>query len=99
MLSRYRSLQHYIKSSREWEKKQYTPNKFGMVNKTLVSVWLFLLMTPTVSLFTLSTLFAEPRLDKEKAMVPHSSTLAWKIPWMEESGGLQSMGSLRVGHD
>ena len=35
----------------------------------------------------------------EKAMAPHSSTLAWKIPWTEESGGLQSMGSLRVGHD
>ena len=32
-------------------------------------------------------------------MAPHSSTLAWKIPWMEEPGGLQSMGSLRVGHD
>ena len=35
----------------------------------------------------------------EKAMAPHSSTLAWKIPWMEESGGLQSMGSQRVKHD
>ena len=35
----------------------------------------------------------------EKAMAPHSSTLAWKIPWMEEPDGLQSMGSLRVGHD
>ena len=35
----------------------------------------------------------------EKAMAPHSSTLAWKIPRMEESSGLQSMGSLRVGHD
>ena len=34
----------------------------------------------------------------EKAMA-HSSTLAWKIPWMEEPGRLQSMGSLRVGHD
>ena len=32
-------------------------------------------------------------------MAPHSSTLAWKIPWMEELGRLQSMGSLRVGHD
>ena len=32
-------------------------------------------------------------------LTPHSSTLAWKIPWMEEPGGLQSMGSLRVGHD
>ena len=35
----------------------------------------------------------------EKEMAPHSSSLAWKIPWMEEPGGLQSMGSLRVGHD
>ena len=35
----------------------------------------------------------------EKAMAPHSSTLAWKIPWMEEPGKLQSMGSLTVGHD
>ena len=32
-------------------------------------------------------------------MATHSSTLAWKIPWMEEPGRLQSMGSLRVGHD
>ena len=35
----------------------------------------------------------------EKAMAPHSSTLAWKIPWTKEPGRLQSMGSLRVGHD
>ena len=35
----------------------------------------------------------------EKAMAPHSSTLAWKIPWMEEPGRLQSMGSLRVRYD
>ena len=34
-----------------------------------------------------------------KAMAPHSSTLAWEIPWAEEPGGLQSMGSLRVGYD
>ena len=32
-------------------------------------------------------------------MAPHSSTLAWKIPWTEEPGGLQSMGLQRVGHD
>ena len=32
-------------------------------------------------------------------MAPHSSTLAWRIPWTEEPGGLQSLGSLRVGHD
>ena len=35
----------------------------------------------------------------EKAMATHSSTLVWKIPWTEEPGRLQSMGSLRVGHD
>ena len=35
----------------------------------------------------------------EKVMAPHSSTLAWKIPWTEEPGRLQSMGSLRVRHD
>ena len=35
----------------------------------------------------------------ENAMAPHSSTLAWKIPWTEEPGRLQSMGSLQVGHD
>ena len=35
----------------------------------------------------------------EKAMAPHSSTLAWKIPWTEEPGRLQSMGSLGVEHD
>ena len=35
----------------------------------------------------------------EKAMAPHSSTLAWKIPWTEEPGRPQFMGSLRVGHD
>ena len=35
----------------------------------------------------------------EKAMAPHSSTLAWKIPWMEEPVRLWSVGSLRVGHD
>ena len=37
--------------------------------------------------------------DSEKAMAPHSCTLAWKIPWTEEPGGLQSMGLLGVGHD
>ena len=35
----------------------------------------------------------------EKALAPHSSTLAWKIPWTEEPSGLQSMRSLRVRHN
>ena len=42
-----------------------------------------------------------PGLEKalEKEMATHSGTLAWKIPWMEEPGGLQSMGSQRLRHD
>ena len=50
-------------------------------------------LTPTPIFFVTS------RVVSEKAMAPHSSTLAWKIPWIEEPGGLQFMGSLRVGHD
>ena len=39
-----------------------------------------------------------PLCSSEKAMAPHSSILAWTIPWMEEPGRLQSMGSLGVRH-
>ena len=46
-----------------------------------------------------SKLFIHSIIIAEKAMATHSSTLAWKIPWMEEPGRLQSMGSLRVGYD
>ena len=35
----------------------------------------------------------------EKGLTTHSSILAWRVPWTEETGGLQSMGSQRVGHD
>ena len=44
-------------------------------------------------------LIASQSVHPEKAMAPHSSTLAWKIPWMEEPAELQFMGSHRVGHD
>ena len=44
-------------------------------------------------------IIGELGLKSEKAMAPHSSTLAWKIPWTEEPGGLWSMGSLRVRHN
>ena len=52
---------------------------------------------PQLSLSLLCFAWSIKRL--EKAMAPHSSALAWKIPWTEEPGRLQSMGSLRVGHD
>ena len=43
--------------------------------------------------------FPAIRTSMEKAMAPHSGTPAWRIPWTEEPGRLQSMGLLRVGHD
>ena len=47
----------------------------------------------------IAQLVKNPPAMQEKAMAAHSSTLAWKIPWTEEPGGLQSMGSLRVKHN
>ena len=52
---------------------------------------------PTVRETWVQSLGQEDPLEKE--MATHSSTLAWKIPWTEEHSRLQSMGSLRVGHD
>ena len=52
---------------------------------------------PTMRETRVQSLGQEDPLEKE--MAPHSSTLAWKIPWTEEHGRLQSMGSQRVGHD
>ena len=52
---------------------------------------------PTMWETQLQSLVWEDLLEKE--MAPHSSTLAWKIPWTVEPGRLQSMGSQRVGHD
>ena len=52
---------------------------------------------PTMQKTRVQSLGQEESLEKE--MATRSSTLAWKIPWMEEPGGLQSMGSQRVRHD
>ena len=52
---------------------------------------------PTMQETQIQSLGWEDPLEKE--MATHSSILAWRIPWMEETGGLQSMGSQRVGHD
>ena len=52
---------------------------------------------PTMPETRVQSLGQEDPLEKE--MAPHSSILAWKIPWTEEPGGLQSMGLQRVGHD
>ena len=50
-------------------------------------------------LFILFSFITVQHMELEKAMAAHSSTLAWKIPWTEEPGRLQSMGSHRVGHN
>ena len=52
---------------------------------------------PTMQETWVQSLGQEDPLEKE--MAPHSSTLAWKIPWTEKPGRLQSMGLQRVGHD
>ena len=52
---------------------------------------------PTMSETQVQSLGREDPLEKD--MATHSSILAWKIPWTEEPGGLQSMGLQRVGHD
>ena len=52
---------------------------------------------PTVQEIRVQFLGWEDLLEKE--MAPHSSTVAWEIPWTEEPGGLQFTGSQRVGHD
>ena len=52
---------------------------------------------PTIQETRVQSLGREDLLEKE--MATHSSTLAWKIPWTEKPGRLQSMGSQRVGHD
>ena len=60
--------------------------------------WLFMLVS--IFAFLSIYIFLPPSLfHMEKAVAPHSSTLAWKIPWMEEPGRLQSMGLQSVGHD
>ena len=65
-------------------------SKCGLQTRTLNITW---------ELVQNTNYWAPLKTYPEKAMAPHSSTLAWKIPWMEEPGGLQSMGSLWVGHD
>ena len=52
---------------------------------------------PTIQETRVQSLGQEDLLEKE--MATHFSILAWKIPWMEEPGRIQSMGSQRVGHD
>ena len=78
----------YCMSTRNRKVKVSTETVFHEIKITLVLYFVYLVLLPVTKLYW-----------TEKAMAPHSSTLAWKISWTEEPGGLQSMGSLRVGHD
>ena len=70
-------------------------NHFSILKSSLVAQTVKCL--PTMWETWVQSLGQEDLLEKE--MATHSSILAWKIPWTEEPGGLQSMGSQRVGHD
>ena len=72
----------------------WCPHPLPQVFLMYRQVWDFNYITKQLGLFNLGE-----GGQVEKAMAPHSSTLACKIPWTEEPGGLQSMGSMRVGHD
>ena len=78
-----------------------SPTPGACSNSCPSSQWCHPPISPSVVPYSscLYTLYTYLWMPTEKAMAPHSSTLAWKIPWMEEPGGLQSMGSLRVGCD
>ena len=67
----------------------------GKIIVMLLTAVIFFNIVSVICYFNLLFLYTL----SEKAMATHSSTLAWKIPWTEEPGGLQSMGSRRVGHD
>ena len=72
----------------------YVPWKTGNLFLNILSQLFFWSMNHTMTLFTYFH-----SLSVEKAMAPHSSILAWKLPWTEEPGSLQSMGSQGVGQD
>ena len=74
----------------------WKPPYIDFVSLYFLMLWLFFVWMPTTFSHRVA---GHCFLIPEKAMAPHSSTLAWKIPWMEEPGRLQSMGSLRVRHN
>ena len=69
------------------------------ISKNLWKNYLWYILFSNYFIFSIILFMYITTIYWEKAMAPHSSTLAWKIPWMEEPGRLQSMRSLRVGHD
>ena len=89
-----------LKFYRKFKNTQLFSN--ALVKDNQVNKWVYKVLSKIPGTYLQYLLsFSAPQLSspKEKAMTSHSSTLAWKIPWTEEPGGLQSIGSLRVRHD
>ena len=81
-----------------WKARELS--KYTNKNTTIISIhFLQMIFSLQIYLFCFLLVYWDITDILEKAMAPHSSTLAWKIPLTEEPGRLQSMGSLRVGHD
>ena len=83
-----------------WNTEWYSRLKLGFhVALIITEPWAYFFHLYLADLLKKKFFFKLLRGIPERAMAPHSGTLTWKIPRMEEPGGLQSMGSLRVGHD
>ena len=78
----------------EWRRSRYCQQTIRSCKRQRI-----LLQVSWDHVFVNTSIFHFYSPEPEKAMATHSSTLAWKIPWTEEPGRLQSMGSQRVGHD
>ena len=89
---------HHLETNKKKPLPSFLRSQHDMTNPHVISlVAQMVKRLPTMQETWVQSLGQEDLL--EKAMTPHSSTLAWRIPWMEEPGGLKSMGSQRVGHD
>ena len=78
------------------DREQWEEGQYGLSGTTL-PWWLTVKNLPAMQETWVRSLGQEDPLEKE--MTTRSSIIAWKIPWTEEPGGLQSMGLQRVGHD
>ena len=99
--------QNYEKKKKKKERKFITTDNelrnilfiSIMLHQHFSILWNTRLLLIIYYLINISKHIMVTQFSLEKAMAPHSSTLAWKIPWTEEPSRMQSMGSLRVGHD
>ena len=101
IISRNWSSWHFQRKTQTW----HLSLTYGVQGCFCLIVFIFLVLTHSGKECSSPKVCAPPFLGSsqssflEKAMAPHSSTLAWKIPWTEEPGRLQSVGSRRVRHD